>query len=157
MKALKVAVLALVASATFAAAAEIAPEDVQQDDYGGVSKSLTGTPGDPKAGREVMASRALGNCVACHAVSDMSDVPFHGEVGPSLDGAGERWEEAQLRGIVVDAKMVFPDSIMPSFYKTGPYIRPGDDFTGKAAEGPLPPLLTAQQVEDAVAYLMTLQ
>ena len=157
MKALKVAALALVASAMTVAAAEIAPDDVQHDDYGGVSTSLTGTPGDPEAGRNVMASRALGNCVACHAVSDMSDVQFHGEVGPSLDGAGERWDEAQLRGIVINAKMVFPESIMPSFYKTGPYIRPGDAFTGKAPDGPLPPLLTAQQVEDAVAYLMTLQ
>ena len=54
-----------------------------------------------------MAIRALGNCVACHAVSRMSDVPFQGEVGPSLDGAADRWDEAQLRGIVANAKMIF--------------------------------------------------
>ncbi|MDH5452562.1 MAG: c-type cytochrome, partial [Paracoccaceae bacterium] len=66
--------------------------------------------------------------------------------------------EAELRGIVANSKMTFEDSMMPSFYKTKGYIRPGDAFTGKAAEGDeLPPLLTAQQIEDVVAYLMTLK
>ena len=87
----------------------------------------------------------------------MPDVAFQGNVGPSLDGAADRWEEAQLRGIVSDAKMTFDGTVMPSFYKTGPYIRPGDAFTGNAAEGELPPMLTAQQIEDVVAYLLTLK
>jgi sulfur-oxidizing protein SoxX len=47
--------------------------------------------------------------------------------------------------------------MMPSFYKTEGYIRVGDGFTGKAPEGDVPPLLTAQEVEDVVAYLMTLK
>lgn len=157
MKALKAAAAALFASTTLAIAAEVAPDAVQYDDYGAVSESLTGSPGNPEEGRKVLANRGLGNCVACHVVSEMSDVPFQGDVGPALDGAAERWDEAQLRGIVTNSKMVFPDTIMPSFYKTGPFVRPGNAFTGKAAEGTLPPLLTAQQVEDAVAYLMTLQ
>lgn len=135
---------------------EIAPSDVVYDEYGSVAESLTGVPGDPERGREVMTTRGLGNCVACHQVTVLEDVPFHGEVGPSLDGAGDRWTEADLRGIVANAKMVFPDSIMPSFYFTGPFIRPGDAFTGKAAQGELPPLLAAQDIEDVVAYLMTL-
>jgi L-cysteine S-thiosulfotransferase len=45
---------------------------------------------------------------------------------------------------------------MPSFYRISGYIRPGDAFTGKAAQGELSPLLAAQDVEDVVAYLMTL-
>ena len=53
--------------------------------------------------------------------------------------------------------MTFDGTVMPSFYKTGPYIRPGDAFTGNAAEGELPPMLTAQQIEDVVAYLLTLK
>ena len=69
-----------------------------------------------------------------------------------------RWSEAELRGIVANSKNTFDGSMMPSFYKTHGYIRPGDAFTGKAAEGDvLPPLLTAQQIEDTVAYLMTLK
>ena len=148
---------AIIAAATAATAAEIKPEDVAYGEYGAVEQSLTGEPGDAERGREIMATKSLGNCVSCHAISDMSDIPFHGEVGPTLDGTGARWSEAELRGIVANAKMTFPESMMPSFYKTKGYIRPGDGFTGKAAEEPLPPLLTAQQIEDVVAYLQTLK
>jgi sulfur-oxidizing protein SoxX len=90
-------------------------------------------------------------------VSALADVPFHGNVGPTLDGAASRWEEADLRGIVANSKMMFEGSIMPSFYKNSDYVRPGNAYTGKAAGADLPPLLTAQQVEDVVAYLMTLK
>jgi sulfur-oxidizing protein SoxX len=74
-----------------------------------------------------------------------------------LDGAGDRWSEAELRGILVDAKMTFEDSMMPSFYKTEGFIRLGNAYTGKAHEGDVEPLLSAQQIEDVVAYLMTLK
>ncbi|NAZ35685.1 sulfur oxidation c-type cytochrome SoxX [Rubellimicrobium sp. CFH 75288] len=147
----------IVAVATVASAqAVIAPNAVEFDEYGEVAQSLTGVPGNPDAGKEVMATRSLGNCVACHQVTAMADVPFHGDVGPSLDGVADRWSEAQLRGIVIDADRTFPDSIMPAFYKTDGFTRPGDGYTGKAAPADLPPILSAQQVEDVVAYLMTL-
>ena len=90
--------------------------------------------------------------------TDLIEFPFHGNVGPTLDGVADRWGEAELRGIVANAKLTFADSVMPSFYKTEGYIRPGDAYTGKAApESGLSTLLTAQQVEDVVAYLMTLK
>ena len=141
------------------AMAETAPGDVVHGEYGEIEESLTGAPGDVAGGKTVMTTRGLGNCVACHQVSDLADVPFQGEVGPSLDGVGDRWSEADLRGIVVNAKNVFPDTVMPAFYKSSGFVRPGDAFTGKAAPDPdnLPPLLTAQQVEDVVAYLLTLK
>lgn len=139
-----------------AAADPVAPGDVAFAD-GAVETSLSGAPGDPAEGKIVMSTRGLGNCVACHEVSALSDVPWHGEVGPTLDGVADRWSEAQLRGIVSDAKKTFEDTMMPSFYKNSGYIRPGDAFTGNAAEGELDPLLTAQQVEDVVAYLKTLK
>ncbi|MBF9033096.1 sulfur oxidation c-type cytochrome SoxX [Rhodobacterales bacterium HKCCE2091] len=134
----------------------IAPDDVDTSDYGEVSESLTGVPGDPVRGEEVMTDRGLGNCIACHQVTALEEHQFHGEVGPSLDGVGSRWDEAALRGIIVNADNVFPDSVMPSFYRVSGYIRPGNGFTGRAAEGPLDPLLSAQDVENVVAYLMTL-
>ena len=84
-------------------------------------------------------------------------MPFHGEIGPPLDGAGERWSEAELRGIVANAKMMFDGSMMPSFYKTEGFIRPGKAYTGKAADDTFGPILTAQQIEDVVAYLTTLK
>ncbi len=123
---------------------------------GAIEQSLSGTPGDPAEGRKIM-NKGAGNCIACHAVSDLAELPFHGEIGPILDGAGDRWSEAELRGIVANAKEMFPDSMMPSFYRTTGFVRPGNAFTGKAAEGELDPLLTAQQVEDVVAYLLTLK
>ncbi len=148
--------IALIGAATGATAAEIAPGEVPFED-GAVAVSLTGTPGDPARGREVVGNKSLGNCVACHANSDMSDIPFHGEIGPMLDGAGERWSEAELRGIVANAKMMFPDSMMPSFYKVDGFTRPGNAYTGEAADDSFGPLLTAQQIEDVVAYLATLK
>ncbi len=132
------------------------PSEVVFDDYGAVEASLTGAPGDPEKGAEVVASKKMGNCIACHQVSDLDEVPFHGEVGPPLDGAGSRWSEAELRGIVANAKKTFPDTIMPAFYKSEGFIRPGNAFTGKAGTEPLPPLLSAEQIENVVAYLATL-
>jgi len=138
-----------------AAMAETAPSDVAFTD-GAVQQSLTGAPGDPAKGRAVMADRGAGNCVACHQIAAMADVPWQGEIGPALDGAGGRWDEAQLRGIVANAKMMFEGTMMPSFYRVDGFIRPGDEYTGNAAKT-VTPILTAAQVEDVVAYLMTLK
>ncbi len=148
--------LVLSAFAVSAATGETAPAAVSYAE-GAVAESLSGTAGDPAEGAKVMSNRGLGNCVACHVVSAMPDVAFQGNVGPALDGVADRWEEPQLRGILADAKMTFDGTIMPSFYKNEGYIRPGDGYTGKAAEGELTTLLTAQQIEDVVAYLMTLK
>lgn len=141
-----------------AVAEEVAPDAVVYDEYGAIADSLTGVAGDPEAGRDIYSNKRLGNCVACHSVTEMLEtVQFHGNVGPSLDGAGDRWTEADLRGIVANAKNTFDGTVMPAFYKTSGYIRPGEAFTMKPAEEPLPTLLTAQQIEDVVAYLVTLK
>lgn len=155
MKIFTASVAALVVTTTALVAAEIAPTDVTYVD-GAVEASLTGVAGDPAKGREIVGSKKLGNCVACHQVSDLADVPFHGEIGPMLDGAADRWSEAELRGIVANAKIMFEDSMMPSFYKTEGFIRPGNAYTGEAADDTFGPLLSAQQIEDVVAYLSTL-
>ncbi len=133
----------------------VAPADVVFED-GAVEQSLTGAPGNAANGPDIM-NKGAGNCIACHEVSALADLPFQGTVGPSLDGAGSRWSEAQLRGIVANAKEMFYESMMPSFYKTSGYIRPGDEFTGKAASEPLPPMLSAEEIEDVVAFLMTMK
>ena len=138
---------AFTASASFAG--EIKPMDVAFDE-GMVSASLSGASGDPAEGRKVFMNRKLGNCLACHENSDIPEQPFHGEVGPMLDGAGDRWSEAELRGIVSNAKLMFPDTIMPAFYIDSGYTRPLEKFEGKS-------ILSAQQVEDVVAYLLTLK
>lgn len=149
-------IIAIAASGAYAFAGEVSPTDVSFSD-GSVAESLSGTPGDAAEGRKIVGSKKLGNCVACHAVTELSDIPFHGEIGPSLDGAGDRWNEAELRGIVANAKIMFEGTLMPSFYKTEGFIRPGKAYTGKAADDTFAPLLSAQQIEDVVAYLATLK
>lgn len=140
-----------------AGAQEVAPTEVRFED-GAVAASLSGAPGDAALGREIVGNKGMGNCVACHEVSDLSDVPFQGEIGPMLDGAGDRWSVAELRGIVANAKIMFENSMMPSFYKVDGFVRPGDAYTGKAAvPETFGPLLSAQQIEDVVAYLVTLK
>lgn len=135
-------------TATGALADTVAPSAVNYVD-GEVAMSLTGVAGDPIAGREVFKGRKLGNCLACHVNGDMPEESFHGEVGPPMDGAGSRWSEAQLRAIVTNSKMVFEDTIMPAFYRDAGYNRTLEGFEGKS-------ILSAQQVEDVIAYLQTL-
>lgn len=144
------------ALATPVFAEEVAPDNVVFGEYGEIEASLTGTAGNAEAGREIMIARGKGNCIACHEVTALKDQPFHGEVGPMLDGSGERWTAAELRGLVVNAKQTYEGTIMPAFYRTSGFNRPGDAYTGKAATGPLSPILSAQEVEDVVAYLQTL-
>jgi sulfur-oxidizing protein SoxX len=146
--------LALVAAGPMLA--DVAPDEVVYDEYGAIDAPLTDQPGDPEAGKVVMTTRGQGNCIACHQVTELDAFPFHGNVGPSLDGIAAFRSEAELRGIVANAKHTFPETIMPAFYKTQGYVRPGDAFTGKAGTEPLPSLLTGQQIEDVVAYLTTL-
>ena len=132
-------------------AGEIAPTDVSFTEDNEIAASLTGKPGDAAKGREVFSSRKLGNCLACHENSDQKDQLFHGNVGPSLDGAADRWSEAQLRGIVVNSKKIFTeDTVMPGFYSVEVGLNPRKDLVGKT-------ILTAEQVEDVVAYLATLK
>ncbi|WP_457648580.1 sulfur oxidation c-type cytochrome SoxX [Profundibacter sp.] len=146
----------LFAATTALSAAEVAPGDVVFDE-GAVAQSLTGVPGDPVNGRMVVASKKFGNCIACHTNDEMPDVAFQGEIGPNLAGVADRYSEAQLRGILVNADITFEDSFMPSFYRVDGYFRPGKRYTGKAADDTFGPLLSAQEIEDVLAYLMTLK
>ena len=112
---------------------------------------LTGRPGDPKEGGKVVAERRLGNCLSCHEIDALREEEFHGDVGPSLDGVAGRWDTGTLRMIVVNAKTVFgEETVMPAFYRVDGLNRVRSQFLGK-------PILTAQQVEDVVAFLATLK
>lgn len=112
---------------------------------------LTDKAGDAAAGAKVVVNRRQGNCLGCHQVSSLKSESFHGEVGPALDGVGGRWDAAHLRMIVVNPKHVFSaETVMPAFYRVDGLSRVRSEFQGK-------PILTAQQVEDVVAYLTTLK
>lgn len=148
--------IACAAATVFAVAASAGtlPGEVHFAQDGSVAQSLTGVAGDPAAGLKVATTRSMGNCIACHAATGWSKFPEPGNVGPVLDGVASRYSEAQLRGIVTNAKHTFPDSMMPSFYNVAGIIRPGDGYTAKAAKT-VEPILSAQQVEDVLALLET--
>lgn len=135
----------------------VAPADVKFDDAGAVAMSLTGRAGNATEGASVVGNKKKGNCVACHQIEALADIPFQGEIGPALDGAADRWSEAELRGILANSKMTFEGTMMPAYYKVDGFIRPGNAYTGKAPDGPLTPLLSAEQIEDVVAFLSTLK
>ncbi len=137
-------------TSSYASAEVIMPDAVVIED-GTVAGSLTGTAGDAVNGRKVFANRKLGNCLACHMNKDLSEQPFHGEVGPSLNGVADRWEEAELRAILINSKMALSEeTIMPAFYRLKNGARTMDKFDDKT-------ILTAEQVEDVLAYLKTLK
>lgn len=143
-------VAAAIMLSSAALAGEIAPEAVEFTDEG-VTVSLTGTPGDPVEGAKVFKNTGLGNCLACHANEEMASDQFHGDVGPALDGVASRYDEPQLRAIVVNSKTIFTDAtVMPGFYSLDVGKNVAEKFVGKT-------VLTAQQVEDVLAYLGTLK
>lgn len=133
---------------TVSHAGEIAPDDVKIVD-GAISTPLTGEPGDPERGKAAFVGRRAGNCLACHVVTELlEEQQFHGEVGPPLDGVGSTYSAAELRAQVVNSKAANPATLMPAFYRTSGLNRVPEKFKGT--------ILTAQQVEDIVAYLGTL-
>ena len=74
---------------------------------------------------------------------------FHGTVGPPLDGTGRRTTPGALRLRLVDPKALNAETIMPAYYKVAGLHRVLDRYRAK-------PILTAQQIEDVIAYLLTL-
>ena len=136
--------LAVVALLHAAGAQTLVPYKITDD---GITVSLTGAPGDATRGRALMLDRST-TCILCH--SGPFGTQFQGDLAPSLAGTGNRWTAAQLRLRLVDAAHFNPDTIMPSYYRVDGLTRVGRNWTGK-------PILTADQVEDIVAYLATLK
>lgn len=115
----------------------------------GVPAPLTPQPGDPTRGRAIVVQRQLGTCLLCHS-GPFPEERTPGNVAGSLAGAGSRWSAAQLRLRVADARRLNPDSVMPSFLPLPSADRVGAAWSGKS-------MLDAQQVEDIVAFLLTLK
>ncbi|MDY6980876.1 MAG: sulfur oxidation c-type cytochrome SoxX [Pseudomonadota bacterium] len=114
-----------------------------------IPEPLDGLQGDPVRGKAVVIDRDSGNCLACHHMP-IPEQPMHGTVAPPLHGVGSRLSEGQLRLRVVNEQRINPNTIMPAFYKhPDKYHRPHPAFKS--------PVLTAQEVEDVVAYLVTLK
>ena len=114
-----------------------------------IPASLTGAAGDPERGRAIVVNRQVGLCLLCHS-GPFPEERFQGTLAPDLKGAGARASEGQLRLRIVDASRLKPDTIMPPYYRVDGLERVAPSFAGK-------PILTAEQIEDVVAYLVTLR
>jgi sulfur-oxidizing protein SoxX len=138
--------LAAVSATTATAKADaLLPYTVSGD---GIPQSLTGKPGDAASGRALVLDRSS-TCILCHS-GPFPEVKFQGDLAPSLAGAGSRWNIGQLRLRLVDASRFNPATIMPYFYRLGGLVRVGQNWRDK-------PILSAEQIEDIVAYLATLR
>jgi len=140
------AALALAAASAPPARAELVHYSVVGD---AIPVSLTGAKGDAARGRAIVANHNLGLCLLCHSGPFPED-KFQGNLAPDLAGAGSRWSEGQLRLRIVDASRLNRDTIMPPFYRVDYLRRVPQAYRDK-------PVLTAVEVEDVIAYLMTLR
>lgn len=113
-----------------------------------IPASLTGAPGDAARGRAIVVNRQQGLCLLCHS-GPFPEERQQGNLAPSLAGTGARWSEGQLRLRLVDARRLNPSTIMPPYHRVDGLVQVGAAWQGK-------PVLSAQQVEDVVAFLKTL-
>lgn len=144
--ALAAPLLTLLAVISAPAGAQVVPWRATGD---GITQALTSEPGDAVRGRAIVANRQQGLCLLCHS-GPIPEERFQGNLAPPLDGAGKRLTAAQLRLRLADSRQLNPDSIMPPYHHTGGLAQVGRAFSGQ-------PILNAQQVEDVVAWLVTLQ
>jgi sulfur-oxidizing protein SoxX len=113
-----------------------------------IPQSLTGEPGEVARGRALVVDRA-NTCILCHN-GPFPEEKFQGDLAPGFGGTGSRWSEGQLRLRLVDASRLNPATIMPSYYRVDGLDRVGPAWRDK-------PILSAEQIEDMVAYLASLR
>lgn len=113
-----------------------------------VAQSLTGSAGDPQRGRAIIIDRQKGFCLLCHS-GPFNEEPLQGNLAPSLEGAGRRWSEGQLRLRLMDNKRVNPESIMPAYHRIEGLNRVAPAWRNR-------PILSASEIEDVLAFLMGL-
>lgn len=128
-----------------AAGEELRPFTVTGDS---ILESLTGSPGDATRGRALVLERT-NTCILCHS-GPFPEEKFQGDLAPNLTGSGSRWSVGQLRLRLVDASRLNPGTIMPSYYRLDGLDRVAPNWRGKT-------ILSAEQIEDIVAYLATLR
>ena len=110
---------------------------------------LVGAAGDAARGKAIVLDRHVGLCLLCHS-GPFPEQRFQGDLGPNLAGVGARLSEGQIRLRIVDASRVNPNTIMPAYYRTDGLTRVAPAFRGKT-------ILTAGEIEDVVAWLVTLK
>ncbi|MBU3577851.1 sulfur oxidation c-type cytochrome SoxX [Polynucleobacter sp. UK-Kesae-W10] len=116
---------------------------------GVINEPLTATPGDPVRGRSIVASRQTGLCLLCHS-GPFPEERFQGNLAPELSASVAQYSAPQLRARIVDASYFNPNTIMPAYYRTDHLQRVAPKFAGQT-------ILTGQEIEDVVSFLLTLK
>jgi sulfur-oxidizing protein SoxX len=104
--------------------------------------------GDPVNGQLIVEDRALSACLLCHS-GPFPAPHLQGNIGPRLDGVGDRLSADELRQRLVDPSRFNPDTVMPAYGNVDHLNRVGPAWRGR-------PILTPEQIEDVVAFLSTL-
>jgi sulfur-oxidizing protein SoxX len=112
-----------------------------------IERPLVDGATDPLRGRAIALGRD-GNCLLCHGLVDAGRPT--GNLAPPLDGVAARLGAGQIRQRVVNPALTNPNTIMPSYYRTEGLVEVSAAFRGK-------PIMNAQQIEDLIAYLVTLK
>jgi sulfur-oxidizing protein SoxX len=131
-----------------AGCANIAPERAYTIEAGEIRAPLTATLADAERGRKILVSRDS-NCILCHAAPETGE-RFFGNLAPPLSGVGARLSAAQLRARIVAPQLFNRETIMPAYYRVEGLNRVAETYRGK-------PVLNAEQIEDVIAYLLTLK
>lgn len=147
LRAIPLFFIALLASSSVAA---LEPYTVWKRENDAVFSPLNGLLGVAARGKRLVVARDKGNCLACHLMP-IAEEPFHGTLGPPLIGIGTRLAEGQIRLRIIDEKLLNPGTIMPGYY------RHPNEFRRIADDNYQQTILTAQEVEDIVAYLLSLK
>jgi len=124
-------------------------QDWQAENYA-IEQPLGGLVGVPERGRAIAGDQHRGNCLACH-VLPIAEEKFQGDLGPPLAGIGARQSVGMIRLHVVDQSRFNPETVMPGFY------RPPQQLNRVAPSLRGTTWLTAQEIEDVVAWLATLK
>ncbi len=141
-----IAVVLVLLAGGLCRAEELRPYQITGD---AIAASLTGAPGNAARGRAIVLNRTVGLCLLCHS-GPFPEERFQGNLAPDLKGTGARWSVGQLRLRIVDSHKLNADTIMPAYYTIEGLNRVAPAYRGK-------PILTAEQIEDVVAFLATLR
>jgi L-cysteine S-thiosulfotransferase len=113
------------------------------------AQPLTTEVGNVARGRAIVANRQAGLCLLCHS-APIPEQAQQGNLAPDLAGVGARLNSEQLRLRMIDSRQINPESIMPAYFRATGFNRVSTAFGGKT-------ILSAQQLEDVVAYLESLK
>ncbi|MEL7463968.1 MAG: c-type cytochrome [Pseudomonadota bacterium] len=135
--------LLLIAAPLAAAAQTEALVDYVVENGSTIPDPLAEWEGGVEAGAALHQSAG---CADCHAAPGFEDAPA---IGPDLSGVADRLTEGETRLMVVNPRIVLPETDMPAYYAVGQIGEVPDDLVGRTR-------LTPLEVEQIVAWLMSL-